>query len=300
MTRRGFIKGLLGAILAGLFAATYGFFIEPALCLRVKKWRIKRDDWTAPPLKIAVLADLHAGAPQVGFDRVDQIVARTNALDADLVLLLGDYAASHPFVSEPIAIDALMARLSGLQAKHGVYAILGNHDWWDDHAAQRRGQGPNIYGEALEAVGIRVLSNQAFKIDALGTWLAGLEDQLAIFKRGGGLRGLDDLPATMSQIADDGAPVVMMAHEPDIFPQIPARVALTLSGHTHGGQVRLFGWSPIVPSRFGNRFAYGHVREEGRDLVVSGGIGCSRLPVRFGVVPEITVIEVSGSDQPNA
>ena len=87
--------------------------------------------------------------------------------------------------------------------------------------------------------------------------------------------------------------VVMMAHEPDIFPKIPERVALTLSGHTHGGQVRLFGWSPMVPSRFGNRYAYGHVCEGGRDLVVSGGIGCSILPVRFGVTPEITVIELS-------
>ena len=88
-------------------------------------------------------------------------------------------------------------------------------------------------------------------------------------------------------------PVVMMAHEPDVFPTVPERVALTLSGHTHGGQVRLFGWSPVVPSKFGNRYAYGHVREDGRDLVVSGGIGCSILPVRLGVTPEITVVEMS-------
>ena len=104
---------------------------------------------------------------------------------------------------------------------------------------------------------------------------------------------MDDLPGTLAQIAEDGTPVILMAHEPDIFPEVPERVALTLSGHTHGGQVRLFGWSPIVPSRYGNRYAYGHVREGARDLVVSGGIGCSILPVRFGVVPEITVIELS-------
>ncbi|WP_412550293.1 metallophosphoesterase [Shimia sp. MIT910701] len=137
-----------------------------------------------------------------------------------------------------------------------------------------------------------MLSNQALKIERHGVWLAGLEDQIAI-RRNGKWQGLDDLPGTLSQIADDGAPVVMMAHEPDIFSEMPNRVSLTVSGHTHGGQVRLFGWSPIVPSRHGNRFAYGHVREHGRDLVVSGGIGCSIMPVRFGVVPEITVIEVS-------
>ena len=85
----------------------------------------------------------------------------------------------------------------------------------------------------------------------------------------------------------------MLAHEPDIFPQVSDRVALTLSGHTHGGQIRLFGWTPVVPSRFGSRFAYGHVHEKGRDLVVSGGLGCSIIPVRIGSVPEITVVELS-------
>ncbi|WP_170572430.1 metallophosphoesterase [Ruegeria atlantica] len=292
MTRRGFIKGLLAVTLAGLFAAVYGFFIEPALRLRVRRWRLRRADWTAAPLRIAVLADLHVGEPHVGLDRIQQVVRRTNALAPDLVLLLGDLAAGHRFVTRPVEIAELAPVLGGLQAKHGVFAVLGNHDWWDDLAAQRRGGGPNLYADALQRNGIPVLSNEAVKLEGPGIWLAGLEDQLAIVRGGGRFRGLDDLPGTLAQITDD-APVVMMAHEPDIFPQIPDRVALTLSGHTHGGQVRLFGWSPMVPSRFGNRYAYGHVREGGCDLVVSGGIGCSILPVRFGVTPEITVIELS-------
>ncbi|MEX0278544.1 MAG: metallophosphoesterase [Ruegeria sp.] len=292
MTRRGFIKGLLATTLAGLFVALYGFFIEPGLRLRVQKWRLKRADWTAGPVRIAVLTDLHVGEPHMGLDRIRQFVRRTNALSPDLILLLGDFAAGHRFVSEPVVIDDLAPVLADLEAKHGVYAILGNHDWWDDLKAQRRGGGPNLYGEALQRHGIRVLSNAAVKLEGAGFWLAGLEDQLAIVKGPGRYQGLDDLPATLAQILDD-APVVLMAHEPDIFPKVSDRVALTLSGHTHGGQVRLFGWSPMVPSRFGNRYAYGHVREDGRDLVVSGGIGCSILPVRFGVTPEITVIELS-------
>lgn len=292
MTRRGFLRGLLAVTLAGLFSALYGFFIEPALRFRVRRWRIRRADWSAPPLKIAVLADLHMGEPFVGLNRLRRIVKRVNALDADLVLLLGDYAAGHRFVSEPVKIADVAPVLAGCQARHGVFAVLGNHDWWDDRAAQRRGGGPNLYADALQAAGIRVLSNEALKLDGPGIWLAGLEDQLALLRGKQGLVGLDDLPGTMAQISD-AAPVVLMAHEPDIFPKVPGRVALTLSGHTHGGQVRLFGWSPIVPSRFGNRYAYGHVREEGRDLVVSGGIGCSILPVRFGVTPEITVVELS-------
>ena len=92
-------------------------------------------------------------------------------------------------------------------------------------------------------------------------------------------------------MADD-APVILLAHEPDIFPQVPERVSLTLSGHTHGGQVRLLGYSPMVPSQYGNRYAYGNVVEEGRHLIVSGGLGTSILPVRFGVPPEIVLLDL--------
>ena len=275
--------------LAGLFAAIYGFIIEPGLRLRVRRWHVRRADWTAPPLRIVALSDIHLGAPYVGLRRLRQVVRRANALNPDLIVLLGDYAAGHHFVTAPVPIAEAAPELAKLSAPQGVHAILGNHDWWDDLAAQRRGSGPNLYAQALEDVGIPVLSNAAVRKDSF--WLAGLEDQLAI-RRDGRWTGLDDLPGTLAQVTDD-APVVLLAHEPDIFPQVPERVALTLSGHTHGGQVRLFGWSPVVPSRFGNRYAYGHVREEGRDLVVSGGIGCSMLPVRVGMPPEITVIEIA-------
>lgn len=292
MTRRGFIKGLLGTLLAGLFAGIYAFLVEPAVRLRVTRWRIGRQDWTAPPLKIAIISDLHVGEPHVGLRRVRQVVRRANALGADLIVLLGDYAAGHHFVSQPVKIADVAPELAKLSAPQGVYAILGNHDWWDDLAAQRRGGGANLYAEALTSHGIPVLSNAAIRKGSF--WLAGLEDQLAI-RRDGRWTGLDDLPGTLSQIDDDDAPAILLAHEPDIFPQVPDRIALTLSGHTHGGQFRLFGWSPVVPSRFGNRYAYGHIREGNRDLVVSGGIGCSILPVRFGVVPEITVVELSAA-----
>ncbi len=278
-------------ILAGLFVSLYAFFVEPALRLRVKRWNVAPEGWPdGQPLRIVAIGDLHVGEPFVSLRRVRQIVRRANALDADLIVLLGDYAAGHRFVTKPVKIADVAPILSGLTARHGVYAILGNHDWWDDLAAQRRGGGPNFYAEALEREGIPVLSNKAIRLEGAGVWLAGLEDQLAV-RKNGRWAGLDDLPGTLAQVTDD-APVILAAHEPDIFAKVPDRVSLTLSGHTHGGQIRLFGWSPVVPSRFGNRYAYGHVREGRRDLVVTGGIGCSILPVRFGVVPEITVIEV--------
>lgn len=237
-----------------------------------------------------ILSDLHLGGPHVGLGRLERIVAAANDLAPDLVLYLSDYAAGHRFVSAPVRIADAAPVMARAQGRLGSYAVLGNHDWWDDLTAQRQGGGPNLYAAALERAGIPVLSNQAIRLD--GFWLAGVEDQLAISRGRGRFTGLDDLPGTLAQI-DDDAPVILMAHEPDIFVRVPDRVGLTLSGHTHGGQVRLFGWSPVVPSRYGNRFAYGHVHEDGRDLVVSGGIGCSVLPVRFGSPPEITVVDLA-------
>jgi predicted MPP superfamily phosphohydrolase len=73
---------------------------------------------------------------------------------------------------------------------------------------------------------------------------------------------------------------------------VPDRVSLTLSGHTHGGQIRVLGYAPVVPSRFNNRYAYGHIVENDRNLIVSGGLGCSLLPIRFGSPPEIVVVDL--------
>ena len=294
ISRRQFLKGLLGAFLAGLFVSVYGFFIEPMLRLRVARWRISPSRWTGGPLKIAILADIHMGEPFVTLKRLKRLVTRTNALGADMIVILGDLEAGHRFVTRTVPMRDTARELARLTAPLGVHAVLGNHDWWHDRAAQARGGGPSAVAETLRAAGIPVLQNDAVKLGQgkRAFWLAGLEDQLAIGIGPMRFRGLDDLPATLASITDD-APAILLAHEPDIFPQVPERFALTLSGHTHGGQVRLFGYSPVVPSAFGNRFAYGHVREGRRDLVVSGGIGCSILPIRLGMVPEITLVEMA-------
>jgi len=155
----------------------------------------------------------------------------------------------------------------------------------------------DIWTKALEAAGIPVFENDAIRLkkDTQPFWVAGLGDQLALLPGRNNNRtswqGVDDLDLTLGKVTDD-APILMMAHEPDIFPNIPSRVSLTLSGHTHGGQFRIFGYSPVVPSRFKNRYAYGHVIENDRHLLVSGGLGCSIAPVRFGVPPEIVLLEL--------
>jgi predicted MPP superfamily phosphohydrolase len=213
-----------------------------------------------------------------------------------VIVLLGDFVAGHRFMTRQIGMAEIAPVLARLKAPLGVFSILGNHDWWDDLTAQRERTGPIVAARALRGVGIPVLENEVVRLtkDGQPFWLAGLGDQIAYLRGRGVFEGVDDLPGTLAKV-DDAAPVILLAHEPDIFPDVPKRVALTLSGHTHGGQVRLFGYSPIVPSRYGNRYAYGHVIEEGRHLIVSGGLGTSILPVRLGVAPEILLVELGAS-----
>jgi predicted MPP superfamily phosphohydrolase len=254
----------------------------------VQRHRVAPAGW--PPglsLRVAALADLHAGAPIMAEARIEQIVAATNALAPDITVLLGDYGPSSQFVTRVLPHGDVARRLGALRARHGVYAVNGNHDWWEDGAAMvARGLGVPAIARALEATGIAVLSNRALRAGPV--LVGGLDSSWAF----GVTRGADDLPRLMRDVAGE-APLLLLAHEPDIFPRLPARAAVTFCGHTHGGQVRLLGHSPRVPSRYGNRYAWGHIREEGRDLVVSGGLGTTTLPVRFGVPPEITLVEIS-------
>jgi uncharacterized protein len=291
-----FISGGLGAF--GVSTAAYGFG-EPVARLRVTRYDIQPPQWPADfQLRIAAVADLHACDPWMSLAHIQAIVDHTNALNADVIVLLGDYVAGHRQVTRFIPASEWAPVLAGLQAPLGVHAILGNHDWWEDKTVQREGRGSTVARRALEAVGIPVYENDAKRLSKDGRpfWLAGLGDQLAYLpaRRFRPVRriGVDDLAATLAKVTD-GAPVVLLAHEPDIAMRVPERVALQLSGHTHGGQVRLFGWSPVVPSRYGNRLAYGHTRTN-CDVVVSGGLGCSIMPFRLGVPPEIVQVTLGG------
>ena len=301
ITRRTVLTGIGGIALAGLGTGAYGVGIEP-MRLVVTRYALRPlGPWPARlTLRIVALADLHACEPWMPLARIEGIVATANALGGDLIVLLGDYVSGMNAVTRYVDAAEWAPVLGRLTAPLGTYAILGNHDWWEDRTAQRRGAGPTTAGEALARNGIRVLENDALPLAFRGqtVWLAGLGDQLAFLpsrkRRGAAGIGRDDLLGTLAKIPD-GAPAILLAHEPDIFPQVPTRIALTLSGHTHGGQVRLFGRAPVVPSRYGPRYAYGHVREQA-DLIVSGGLGMSIAPVRLGVPPEIVVVDLG--DEP--
>jgi predicted MPP superfamily phosphohydrolase len=289
ISRRRFLtRGLGGLGLAGAATVAPAGYVaaEAAYDLNVTHYRPVLPGWPAAhKLSIAVVADLHAGGPNMGIARVREVVDRTQALDCDLIVLLGDYFATHRYITEVVPPAAWAAELGRLKARLGTYAILGNHDWWHGVDAVRR---------ALAAVHIPVMENDAVLLGSgpQKFWLAGLGDTIAYRLGRGRYRGVDDLPGTLARIRT-ADPVILLTHEPDIFPQIPDRVALTLAGHTHGGQLRVpLLWETWVPSQFGARFAYGHIVEEGRHMIVSGGLGTSIVPMRLGVPPEILRIDL--------
>jgi predicted MPP superfamily phosphohydrolase len=252
----------------------WGFVIEPNR-LVVRDVPVVLPTWPRPldGMKIALISDLHVGAPFVGERKLAAVVAATNDAAPDLVLLLGDYVVGGEPGGSFVPTEPIALALGGLRARLGVYAVLGNHDWWYDGERVTR---------AFTAAGLRVLDNEVLELHERGQtiWLAGLADSMT--------REQD--PAGTIGKAGAG-PVIAFTHEPDVFPLIPDRATLTVAGHTHGGQVALpFVGRLVVPSRYGQRYAIGHIVENGRHLYVTPGIGTSILPVRFAVPPEITIL----------
>jgi predicted MPP superfamily phosphohydrolase len=265
------------AVVAGLAAAGVAW---RALWQEPRSERVRELEldlgarWRRPldGLRVALVSDLHAGAPHVGADRIERLVAAVNAHRPDLVLLLGDYIDPEVRFGSAVAPATVAERLAALRAPLGVAAVLGNHDWHND--------GPGVR-DALRAAGIPVLENEARQAGDL--WIAGVEDTR--YRSPDVERALRDVP--------DGAPAILLSHDPDLFPQVPDRVALTVSGHLHGGQVGVpVVRRPFIPSRFGERYAAGHVVEGGRHLYVTSGVGTTGWPVRLFTRPEAIVLRL--------
>lgn len=244
-------------------------------------------------LRIAMLSDFHFSEPWIGLRALETIVEKTNALEPDIILLVGDFEDG-PRFSQPVPPRAWAQGLAHLRAPLGVHAVLGNHDYPRFARKRHRAVAQPDGQIALREAGIATYVNEAVRLihDEKPFWLAGLGDQIAEHANG---RPLADLDGTLAAVTDD-APVILMAHEPDIFPQVPARVALTLSGHVHRGQIRFFGYAPVVPSRYGRRYLHGHIVENDRHLIVGAGLGHSGLPLRFDAPPEIVLIELGGQN----
>ncbi|MBF0267091.1 MAG: metallophosphoesterase [Alphaproteobacteria bacterium] len=271
----------LGLAVAGF---AWGFFVEPDL-LHVRRWTVQSPSWPkdAPELRILAIADPHPGAPHIDEAKLERVVAMANAERPDLVVLMGDYIAGGLF-TRFVPPETTAHILSKLESPLGVYTILGNHDWWLDGGRVAR---------AFESVGIPVLENKSIVLNWQGAdiWLAGVGDKTTD----------NDRPEKALAGIPRNVPLIVAMHHPDSYPELPRRAGLALAGHTHGGQVNLpLLGRLVVPSIYGQRYAYGLIDGDKGPLVVSGGIGTSIIPVRFGTIPEITLITLKTMQTPPA
>lgn len=264
------ITVVVAAVLAYGFTETYR--------LEVKEYTFANPD--VPDVfagtRIALLTDIHRG-PFFSQERVRSLVERVNSLEPDMVVLGGDYVYAKTGYAE-----SCFAELRNLQAPLGVFAVLGNHDYGEHEEGVN---GPNEVIRAIEEAGITLLFDSAVWIDKAGARI-----------RIGGVSDLDEGRPRLKPIlkdVDEDDFVLLVSHNPDYSERIPEdSIDLVLSGHTHGGQVSLFGlWSPYVPSKFGQKYRTGLVANDVTTVIVSNGVGTSSLiPIRLLVRPQIVMI----------
>jgi predicted MPP superfamily phosphohydrolase len=270
MTRRM----LIALFLAGVFVLGLGYsnaIADPV----VRHGAVRFAHWpaAAKPVRVALLADVHVQGPDLPPERMRRIVAQVNAQAPDLILIAGDFSGDRTIRTRLYSETEIAESLRGLRAPLGVFAVLGNHDHWRDGAAMAR---------AVRAAGIAVLMNDAVRAGPLT--IAGADDVHT--------RHADVTAMTRAAMALPG-PALVLSHSPDIVPRLPPRFGLVLAGHTHCGQIVLPLYGRIATaSRYGERFACGMVKESGRTVIVSAGIGTSVLPLRFGAPPDFWVIEI--------
>ncbi|MDQ4122443.1 MAG: metallophosphoesterase [Acidobacteriota bacterium] len=273
------------------FLAAWAFWYEPN-SLAVKNYDLRIAGWNPAHngLKIVAISDIHGGSNFITAEKIRRVVELINDQNPDLIVLLGDYVSEKRFNQKELKMpmSVIADNLAGLRAKHGVFAVMGNHDY--DY-------NPPVVRAELERIGIRFLDEEAEAITPNGENLIvlGLPE---IIRYNDWKKYSEDAKKALSKTQNKGS-VLALVHNPDAIVMttgdflISENLRLVLAGHTHGGQVRLpFLGSLIVPSTYGQKYSLGLVMENGIDMFITSGVGTSILPVRFGVPPEISVLTI--------
>jgi predicted MPP superfamily phosphohydrolase len=260
----------LRALAFNLGEAARAALTEPfRLTVEHHQIRLRRLPRELDGFRIVQLSDLHH-SPFTSREQIERAIATANSLQPDIVALTGDY------VSKERAYAAPCAELLGeLRPRHGVFAVLGNHDHWTDAA---------LITDLFRAEGITVLINQGMRFEKNGAafWLAGVDDTMV---------GLEDLPLALAGASEQEFKL-LLAHNPIILRKAArAGVDLVLSGHTHGGQVSLRS-DRSASGRPRRRLLKGLARRGETQIYVTRGLGTVVLPVRFGCPPEVSLLEL--------
>ncbi|MDP8913488.1 MAG: metallophosphoesterase [Pseudomonadota bacterium] len=267
---------LIGLLLASLaFAALAWCYWSAVQAPVVRHATLGLKNWPAgaPRLRAILISDIHVAGPDMPPDRLGRIVDQINALSPDLVLIAGDLVSEKRAATRYYSMADAIRPLAKLRAPLGSFAVLGNHDHWYDPAGAKK---------ALAAAGIRLLENDAAQAGPLA--VGGLDDDFT---------GRDDLPRTLARQSGLNGARILLSHSPDPFPDVPDTIGLMLAGHTHCGQIAPPLVGPIsTMSRHGKRYACGLVRERGKVLVVTAGLGTSGLPLRLGAIPDMWLLDL--------
>ncbi len=289
--RKKIINSFAAFFIICVLCLSYAYFIEPRrLVINEQTLKIAKWNKAFNGLKIVAVSDFHGGSNGVDEERLRFLVGKINEQNADIVVFLGDYVSQINGSQRDLRmpIKSIADNISGIQSNYGVYVVMGNHDYW---------YGENDVRENFTRVGYTVLENELAFIQKDGQKLRilGVKDHMHIETWKGFANNLKDVINTREHAGD----IIVLEHSPDVLPIITGEriisndLKLMLAAHTHGGQV----WFPvigslIVPSSYGQKYAYGHVKENNVDMFVTTGIGTSILPIRFLVPPEIAVLTI--------
>ncbi|WEJ99100.1 MAG: metallophosphoesterase [Candidatus Sphingomonas phytovorans] len=273
-----FLLSLLVALIVALGGVLLLAFLSARADPIVRRADVALPGWPAgaAPVRVVLVSDVHIGSAAMTQGRLARIVGQINALSPDLVVLAGDFVFGHDPAPAAEMAEMLVEPLSGLRARLGVVATLGNHDHWTQPALIRR---------ALERAHVTVLENQAVARGPLA--IGGVGDLFSHHA---------DLRATMAAVEALPGARMMVTHSPDLASSLPPDLTLLLAGHTHCGQVVLPLLGPVSEVAQ-PRYRCGMVREGGRTTVVTGGLGTSGASFRLGAPPDLWLLTLGPAGQ---